>query len=36
MTQPGLILADILLADGSSGIEAVNEILGACPRQSSS
>ena len=30
MTQPGLILADILLADGSSGIDAVNEILGAC------
>jgi CheY-like chemotaxis protein len=25
---PGLILADIQLADGSSGIEAVNEILG--------
>jgi len=27
-TWPGLILADIQLADGSSGIEAVNEILG--------
>ncbi len=26
---PGLILADIQLADGSSGLEAVNEILGA-------
>lgn len=26
--QPGLILADIHLADGSSGLEAVNEILG--------
>jgi CheY-like chemotaxis protein/DNA-directed RNA polymerase specialized sigma24 family protein len=26
--RPGLILADIQLADGSSGIEAVNEILG--------
>ena len=26
--QPGLVLADIQLADGSSGIEAVNEILG--------
>jgi len=26
--KPGLILADIQLADGSSGIEAVNEILG--------
>jgi CheY-like chemotaxis protein/DNA-directed RNA polymerase specialized sigma24 family protein len=25
--KPGLILADILLADGSSGLEAVNEIL---------
>jgi CheY-like chemotaxis protein/DNA-directed RNA polymerase specialized sigma24 family protein len=28
-TKPGLILADIQLADGSSGLEAVNEILGA-------
>ncbi len=28
MGRPGLILADIQLADGSSGIEAVNEILG--------
>ncbi|MBI1869180.1 MAG: response regulator [Methylocystis sp.] len=28
-TQPGLILADIQLADGSSGLAAVNEILGA-------
>ncbi len=27
--RPGLILADIQLADGSSGLEAVNEILGA-------
>ena len=27
-TRPGLILANIQLADGSSGIEAVNEILG--------
>jgi CheY-like chemotaxis protein len=27
-TQPGLVLADIQLADGSSGIDAVNEILG--------
>jgi CheY-like chemotaxis protein len=26
-TRPGLILADIQLADGSSGIEAVNELL---------
>ena len=26
-SQPGLILADIKLADGSSGLEAVNEIL---------
>jgi DNA-directed RNA polymerase specialized sigma24 family protein/CheY-like chemotaxis protein len=26
-TRPGLILADIQLADGSSGLEAVNEIL---------
>ena len=25
---PGLILADIQLADGSSGLEAVNELLG--------
>jgi CheY-like chemotaxis protein len=25
--QPGLVLADIQLADGSSGLEAVNEIL---------
>jgi CheY-like chemotaxis protein len=25
--QPGLILVDIQLADGSSGVEAVNEIL---------
>jgi CheY-like chemotaxis protein len=25
--QPGLILADIQLADGSSGLEAVNELL---------
>ncbi|QXX75328.1 response regulator [Methylovirgula sp. HY1] len=27
-TKPGLILADIQLADGSSGLEAVNQILG--------
>ena len=27
-SHPGLILADIQLADGSSGLEAVNEILG--------
>ena len=26
--QPGLVLADIQLADGSSGLDAVNEILG--------
>ena len=26
--QPGLILADIQLADGSSGLDAVNEMLG--------
>ena len=26
--RPGLVLADIQLADGSSGLEAVNEILG--------
>jgi CheY-like chemotaxis protein len=26
--KPGLILADIQLADGSSGLEAVNEMLG--------
>ena len=28
LTRPGLILADIQLADGSSGIDAVNDILG--------
>ena len=28
--QPGLVLADIHLADGSSGIDAVNEILEQC------
>ena len=28
LRKPGLILADIQLADGSSGLEAVNEILG--------
>ena len=28
MRKPGLILADIQLADGSSGLEAVNQILG--------
>jgi CheY-like chemotaxis protein len=27
---PGLVLADIRLADGSSGLDAVNEILGSC------
>jgi len=27
-TQPGLVLADIQLADGSSGLDAVNDILG--------
>lgn len=27
---PGLVLADIHLADGSSGLDAVNEILGVC------
>jgi CheY-like chemotaxis protein len=26
--QPGLVLADIQLADGSSGLDAVNEMLG--------
>jgi CheY-like chemotaxis protein len=26
--KPGLILADIQVADGSSGLDAVNEILG--------
>ena len=26
-TRPGLVLADIQLADGSSGLDAVNEIL---------
>lgn len=29
MERPGLVLADIRLADGSSGLDAVNEILGA-------
>jgi CheY-like chemotaxis protein len=28
-TRPGLVLADIQLADGSSGLDAVNDILGA-------
>ena len=28
--KPGLVLADIHLADGSSGLEAVNDILAAC------
>jgi DNA-directed RNA polymerase specialized sigma24 family protein len=28
--EPGLILADIQLADGSSGLDAVNDILGIC------
>jgi len=27
-TRPGLVLADIQLADGSSGLDAVNDILG--------
>jgi CheY-like chemotaxis protein len=27
---PGLVLADIHLADGSSGLDAVNDILAAC------
>jgi DNA-binding NarL/FixJ family response regulator len=27
-TRPGLVLADIQLADGSSGLDAVNEVLG--------
>lgn len=30
-TRPSMILADIQLADGSSGIDAVNEILGTMP-----
>lgn len=30
-TRPDLILSDIQLADGSSGVEAVNEILGEIP-----
>ncbi|WP_163265695.1 response regulator [Chelativorans alearense] len=30
-TRPGMVLADIQLADGSSGIDAVNEILEANP-----
>jgi CheY-like chemotaxis protein/DNA-directed RNA polymerase specialized sigma24 family protein len=29
--RPGLVLADIHLADGSSGLDAVNDILTACP-----
>ena len=29
--RPGLVLADIQLADGSSGLDAVNEILGSSP-----
>ncbi len=33
---PGLVLADIQLADGSSGLEAVNEILPRWTRRSSS
>ena len=28
--RPGLVLADIQLADGSSGLDAVNEILAVC------
>ncbi|RVD68999.1 response regulator, partial [Mesorhizobium sp. M4A.F.Ca.ET.029.04.2.1] len=30
-TRPKMVLADIQLADGSSGIEAVNEILSSTP-----
>ncbi len=30
LEKPGLVLADIQLADGSSGLAAVNEILAAC------
>lgn len=30
LNPPGLILADIKLADGSSGVDAVNEVLGGC------
>ncbi len=33
---PGMVLADIQLADGSSGIDAVNDILEATPCRSSS
>src|SRR6266545_1658736 len=29
LQKPGLVLADIRLADGSSGLDAVNDILGA-------
>ena len=29
--RPGLVLADIQLADGSSGLDAVNDILGIVP-----
>ena len=29
--KPGLVLADIQLADGSSGLDAVNEMLGSFP-----
>ncbi len=29
--RPGLVISDIQLADGSSGLEAVNDILGASP-----
>ena len=29
LKKPGLVLADIRLADGSSGLDAVNDILGA-------
>ena len=28
--HPGLVLADIQLADGSSGLDAVNDLLGHC------
>ncbi|MGE8941666.1 hypothetical protein ACO2I3_07125 [Leptospira interrogans] len=28
--RPGLVLADIQLADGSSGLDAVNDLLGQC------
>jgi hypothetical protein len=30
-TKPGLVLADIRLADNSSGLDAVNELIGSVP-----